>query len=59
MYYITDMSFIRILDVIVEPISSSDQGSVPPWVYALIIVGSALLLVGVAIGIFFIDRRKK
>ena len=53
------MSFIRILDVIVEPISSSDQGSVPPWVYALIIVGSALLLVGVAIGIFFIDRRKK
>lgn len=57
------MDLFRILDVVSEPISepinTEGGGNVPTWVYAIIIVGSALLLVLVALLICFLSRRKK
>ena len=53
------MDLFRILDVVSEPINTEGGGNVPSWVYALIITGSALLLVGVALLIYFVSRRKK
>ena len=53
------MDLFRILDVVSEPINTEGGGNVPTWVYAIIIVGSASLLVGVALLIYFLRRRKK
>ena len=53
------MDLFRILDIVSEPINTEAGGNVPSWVYALIIAGSALLLVGVALLIYFLSRRKK
>ena len=53
------MDLFRILDVVSEPINTEGGGNVPSWVYAIIIAGSALLLVGVALLIYFLSRRKK
>lgn len=53
------MDLFGILDVVSEPINTEGGGNVPTWVYAIIIAGSALLLVGVALLIYFLSRRKK
>ena len=53
------MDLFRILDVVSEPINTEGGGNVPTWVYAIIIAGTALLLVGVALLIYFLSRRKK
>ena len=53
------MDLFRILDVVSEPINIEGAGNVPSWIYALIIAGSALLLVGAALLIYFLSRRKK
>ena len=54
------MDLFRILDIVSEPpINTEGGGNVPPWVYAIIIAGSALLLVGVGLLIYILSRRKK
>lgn len=53
------MDLFRILDVASEPIKTEGEGNVSTWGYAIIIAGSALLLVGVALLIYFLSRRKK
>ena len=49
---------LRIFDVIAEPSNTSD-GLAEPWVYVLIIVLTAVVLVGFAVFFYFICNRKK
>lgn len=53
------MDLFRILDVAYEPIKTEGGGNVSTWGYAIIIAGSALLLVGVALLIYFLSGRMK
>ena len=50
----------NIFDIIVGPsINSSGSEGLPPWVYLLIIIGSVLLLLGVTLLIYFLNKKNK
>ena len=55
------MNLIKFLDVVSGPIRlpGTDKTDIPLWVYLLIILGSAALLIGISLLIHFLTHKKK
>ena len=50
---------LKIFDVAYEPSFGRGASNLPPWLIALIIVGSVILIVGIAILFYFLGKIKK